>query len=136
MQGLAGAVGACDAAQHGVGPRAARARPGRARPRPPSSARLPAGRAASGQRRAAPQVPAGADAGGVAQHGAVFKLDRGRLGHAFTVSSVAWYAIDTGLFVSGSFDKTVKVPPRRQPAKQSRQDETQTAQSESTERAR
>jgi len=63
-------------------------------------------------------VPAGADAGGVAQHGAVFKLDRGRAGHAFTVSSVAWYAIDTGLFVSGSFDKTVKVPPRRQPERQ------------------
>ncbi len=40
LQGLIGAIGACDAAQHGVGPRAARARPRRARARPPSSARL------------------------------------------------------------------------------------------------
>ncbi|KAK9835172.1 hypothetical protein WJX81_003251 [Elliptochloris bilobata] len=55
------------------------------------------------------QVPVAVDASGAAQHDAVFKVDRGRLGHAFTVSSVVWYAIDTGLFVSGSFDKTVKV---------------------------
>ena len=54
------------------------------------------------------QVPVAVDASGAAQHDAVFKVDRGRVGHAFTVSSVVWYAIDTGLFVSGSFDKTVK----------------------------
>lgn len=53
-------------------------------------------------------MPVAVDASGAAQHDAVFKVDRGRVGHAFTVSSVVWYAIDTGLFVSGSFDKTVK----------------------------
>ena len=54
------------------------------------------------------QVPVAVDASGAAQHDAVFKVDRGRVGHAFTVSSVVWYAIDTGLFVTASFDKTVK----------------------------
>ena len=55
------------------------------------------------------QVPVAVDASGAAQHDAVFKVDRGRLGHTFTVSSVVWYTIDTGLFVTGSFDKTIKV---------------------------
>lgn len=30
-------------------------------------------------------------------------------GHKFSISSVAWYPVDTGLFVSGSYDHSIKV---------------------------
>jgi len=44
---------------------------------------------------------------------AVVKVDRARAanehGHRYGVSGVAWYPRDTGLFITGSFDKTVKV---------------------------
>ena len=40
----------------------------------------------------------------------LFKLDRNSPGgHKFTVAGVTWYPIDTGLFVTGSFDQSVKV---------------------------
>ncbi|KAL2652749.1 hypothetical protein R1flu_020877 [Riccia fluitans] len=44
------------------------------------------------------------------QHVAAFKTDR-RVprGHKFAVSSVQWYPVDTGLFVTGSFDTHVNV---------------------------
>ena len=40
----------------------------------------------------------------------LFALQRSSEGaHKFSVSCVAWYPIDTGLFVTGSFDNDVKV---------------------------
>ena len=40
----------------------------------------------------------------------LFKLGRNSPGgHRFTVAGVTWYPIDTGLFVTGSFDQSVKV---------------------------
>ena len=30
-------------------------------------------------------------------------------GHTFLVSCVCWYPVDTGMFVTGSYDKTIKV---------------------------
>ncbi|KAL3684556.1 hypothetical protein R1sor_002578 [Riccia sorocarpa] len=44
------------------------------------------------------------------QHKHVFKVDkRVRKGHKYAVSSVQWYPVDTGLFVTGSFDTHVNV---------------------------
>ena len=43
-------------------------------------------------------------------HKAVFSIAKGRRGaHKFGVSGVFWYPVDTGLFVTGSFDHDVKV---------------------------
>lgn len=40
----------------------------------------------------------------------LFKVDRLKVeGHKYSVSTAAWYPIDTGLFVTGSADETVKV---------------------------
>ena len=42
---------------------------------------------------------------GLSQHEALSKVGS----HQYSVSSVAWYPIDTGLFISGAFDKRVLV---------------------------
>ena len=43
-------------------------------------------------------------------HAPVFCIERSSTGgHAFGVSAVAWYPVDSGVFVSGSWDATVKV---------------------------
>jgi DNA excision repair protein ERCC-8 len=40
----------------------------------------------------------------------VFKVERrSPEAHRYSVSCVAWYPVDTGLFVTGSFDQDVKV---------------------------
>ncbi|KAJ7569020.1 hypothetical protein O6H91_01G057600 [Diphasiastrum complanatum] len=46
----------------------------------------------------------------IAKHEALSTIDRRtNEGHEYAVSSVHWYPIDTGLFVSGSFDRYVKI---------------------------
>jgi hypothetical protein len=45
-----------------------------------------------------------------AEHRAIFTLTKGHTdAHEYVVSAVAWYPIDSGLFISGSVDKEVKV---------------------------
>ncbi len=52
----------------------------------------------------------GAVGQGHTEHRAAFKLDRGSPdAHKYSVTCAAWYPIDTGLFVTGSFDQEVKV---------------------------
>lgn len=47
---------------------------------------------------------------GPGDYGSVLKITSATPGcHQYSVSSVAWYPIDTGLFVTGSFDNQVKV---------------------------
>jgi hypothetical protein len=47
---------------------------------------------------------------GFSEHKAAFKLDRyHRDAHKYSVVAAAWYPIDTGVFVTGSFDHEVKV---------------------------
>ena len=47
---------------------------------------------------------------GRTEHVAAFKLDRSNAeSHKYTVTSVCWYPIDTGMFVTGSFDQEIKV---------------------------
>lgn len=47
---------------------------------------------------------------GHTEHRAAFRLDRGSPdAHKYSVTCAAWYPIDTGLFVTGSFDQEVKV---------------------------
>ena len=44
------------------------------------------------------------------EHRALGKVDRHTPhGHKFSVSVVAWYPVDSGLFITGSYDNTVKV---------------------------
>jgi DNA excision repair protein ERCC-8 len=46
----------------------------------------------------------------VAKHEALFTVDKSvPQGHVFSVSSVQWYPVDTGLFVTGSYDKSVNL---------------------------
>lgn len=46
----------------------------------------------------------------VAKHEALFTVDKSvHLGHIFSVSSVQWYPVDTGLFVTGSYDKNINL---------------------------
>lgn len=46
----------------------------------------------------------------IEKHKCVFSVDKGHEhGHRFAVSSAVWYPIDTGLFVTGSFDHLIKV---------------------------
>ena len=46
---------------------------------------------------------------GPGDYGSVLKITSATPGcHQYSVSSVAWYPIDTGLFVTGSFDNQVK----------------------------
>lgn len=48
--------------------------------------------------------------GMVARHKSLFVVDKQHEhGHKFAVSSAIWYPIDTGLFITGSFDHDVKV---------------------------
>ena len=48
----------------------------------------------------------------VAQLKPLFKLDRSVIGgHKYSVSCVTWYPVDTGLFVTGSYDHEIKVCP-------------------------
>ena len=54
-----------------------------------------------------PGHPYGAPEG---EYGAVLRIAKDRLDcHRYSVTSVAWYPVDTGLFVTGSFDEEVKV---------------------------
>ena len=47
---------------------------------------------------------------GLTEHDPVFKLDRGHPGgHKYVVSSAVWYPVDTGLFVTASYDHSVQV---------------------------
>lgn len=49
-------------------------------------------------------------AGAVAKHRSLFVVDKQHdHGHKFSVSSAIWYPVDTGLFITGSFDSYVKV---------------------------
>lgn len=46
----------------------------------------------------------------ISKHEALFTVDKSiPQGHRFSVSSVQWYPIDTGLFVTGSFDKNINL---------------------------
>ena len=48
--------------------------------------------------------------GMVAKHNSLFVVDKQHEnGHKFAVSSAIWYPVDTGLFITGSFDHCVKV---------------------------
>ena len=44
------------------------------------------------------------------EHAAAFKLDRSNPdSHKYSVTAACWYPIDTGMFVTGSFDQEIKV---------------------------
>ncbi|XP_042405936.1 WD repeat-containing protein ATCSA-1 isoform X1 [Zingiber officinale] len=46
----------------------------------------------------------------IAKHKSLFVVDKQHgYGHKFAISTVIWYPVDTGLFVTGSFDHYVKV---------------------------
>lgn len=46
----------------------------------------------------------------ISKHEALFTVDKSiPQGHRFSVSSVQWYPIDTGLFITGSFDKNINL---------------------------
>ncbi|CAN1135674.1 WD repeat-containing protein ATCSA-1 [Linum perenne] len=48
--------------------------------------------------------------GVIAKHRPIFSIDKQhRAGHKFSVSTAIWYPIDTGLFVTGSYDHYIKV---------------------------
>ncbi|KAK9109740.1 hypothetical protein Sjap_017800 [Stephania japonica] len=51
------------------------------------------------------------EAGGlVAKHESIFSVDKQNMhGHKYAVSSAIWYPIDTGLFITGSFDHYINV---------------------------
>ncbi|MQL76816.1 hypothetical protein Taro_009216, partial [Colocasia esculenta] len=57
------------------------------------------------------QHPTDHEGGGrVEKHRCLFVVDKQHgHGHKFAVSSVAWYPVDTGLFITGSFDHHIKV---------------------------
>lgn len=47
---------------------------------------------------------------GCSEHKALFKVDRSNPDcHKFSVTTAVWYPVDTGMFVTGSFDHEVKV---------------------------
>lgn len=46
----------------------------------------------------------------IAKHKSLFVVDKQlEFGHKYAISSVLWYPVDTGLFVTGSLDHHVKV---------------------------
>lgn len=46
----------------------------------------------------------------IARHRSLFVVDKQHeCGHKFAISTAIWYPVDTGLFVTGSFDHFVKV---------------------------
>lgn len=46
----------------------------------------------------------------VAKHEALFTVDKSvPQGHIYSVTCVQWYPVDTGLFVTGSFDKKINL---------------------------
>ncbi|XP_078433779.1 WD repeat-containing protein ATCSA-1-like [Wolffia australiana] len=48
--------------------------------------------------------------GRIGKHKSLFVVDKQHAhGHKFSVSSVSWYPVDTGLFITGSFDHRIKV---------------------------
>ncbi|KAL9255900.1 WD repeat-containing protein, partial [Drosera capensis] len=48
--------------------------------------------------------------GFIARHRSMFVVDkRHQQGHKYAVSSAVWYPVDTGLFVTGSYDNFIKV---------------------------
>lgn len=50
------------------------------------------------------------DGGLIAKHKNLFVVDKQHNhGHKFAISTAIWYPIDTGLFITGSFDHHVKV---------------------------
>ncbi|EFN57592.1 hypothetical protein CHLNCDRAFT_20970, partial [Chlorella variabilis] len=52
----------------------------------------------------------GAGGGGRTDHAALFSITKqAPQGHRFSVSAVAWYPVDSGLFVSGGYDCEAKV---------------------------
>ncbi|XP_004501517.1 WD repeat-containing protein ATCSA-1 [Cicer arietinum] len=57
------------------------------------------------------QRPSGYEGNGViSKHSSLFVVDKQhQLGHKYAVSSAIWYPIDTGLFVTGSYDHYVNV---------------------------
>ena len=59
---------------------------------------------------AQPSTSSGQRNSGSGDYGSVLKITSANSDcHQYSVSSVAWYPIDTGLFVTGSFDHQVKV---------------------------
>ncbi len=59
---------------------------------------------------AQPTGSSGQQNSGSGDYGSVLKITSANSDcHQYSVSSVAWYPIDTGLFVTGSFDHQVKV---------------------------
>eukprot|EP00887_Chlorella_sp_A99_P000785 scaffold5.g785.t1 len=76
-------------------------------PTPPDAAPPAAQAAAAGQRQERARPGGG---GGGEEHAALAMVTKHSPGgHRFSVSCVAWYPVDTGLFVTGSYDKEVKV---------------------------
>lgn len=57
------------------------------------------------------QQPQDYEGGGlIAKHRPILVIDKQHeQGHKYAVSSAIWYPIDTGLFISGSFDHSIKV---------------------------
>ncbi|KAJ3677972.1 hypothetical protein LUZ60_001775 [Juncus effusus] len=56
------------------------------------------------------QCPTNYEGGIIAKHRKLFSIDkRNKDAHKFAVSSAIWYPIDTGLFITASFDRFVKV---------------------------
>ena len=50
----------------------------------------------------------------VEEHAPIFKLERGHPGaHKYVVSCAAWYPVDTGLFITASYDHAVQVRRRQ-----------------------
>lgn len=48
--------------------------------------------------------------GRIAKHRSLLVVDKQHAhGHKFSISSVVWYPVDTGLFITGSFDHRIKV---------------------------
>ena len=51
------------------------------------------------------------EAGGlISKHKSIFVVDKKHeLGHKYAISSAIWYPVDTGLFITGSYDHHINV---------------------------